>query len=57
MADRTTTKNKSTQAETQQALARRNQSTTALDVQPLPNNRPIASNATESSDELMGYLD
>ena len=57
MADRTTTKNKNTQAETQQALARRNQSTTALDVQPLPNNRPIASNATESSDELMGYLD
>ncbi|MFP4103136.1 hypothetical protein [Coleofasciculus sp.] len=57
MADRTTTKNKSTQTKTQQALARRNQSATALDVQPLPNNRPIAANATESSEELMGYLD
>lgn len=57
MADRTTTKNKSAQTQTQPALARRNPNTTALEVQPLPNNRPIAANATESSDELMGYLD
>ncbi|MEQ8959729.1 MAG: hypothetical protein RLP02_17695 [Coleofasciculus sp. C2-GNP5-27] len=57
MADRTTTKNKSTQTETQQALARRTPNTTVLDVKPLPNNRPIAPNSTESSDELMGYLD
>jgi len=57
MADQTTSKNKSPQTEPQQGLARRNPNTTALDVRPLPNNRPIAPNSTESSDELMGYLD
>ena len=57
MAERTTTKDKSTQSQTQQALAKLNQNANALDVKPLPNNRPIAANVTESNDELMGYLD
>lgn len=31
--------------------------TRSLHVKPLPQNRPIAENASEGTDELMGYLD
>ncbi|MBE9126233.1 MULTISPECIES: hypothetical protein [unclassified Coleofasciculus] len=57
MADRTTTKTKNTNTETQQLLPPMDQTTATLNLSPLPNNRPISKNVTEDTDALMGYLD
>lgn len=57
MADRPTSKLKNAESDTSQALTKSNQNASTLNVQPLPNNRPIAANVTESNEELMGYLD
>ncbi len=57
MSNTTKTNDKATNAKTQQAGLALAQERQALNVRPLPNNRPIATNITEDNDALMGYLD
>ncbi len=55
MSSTTKINDKATQAKTQGlSLAKEPE---ALNLRPLPNNRPISTNFTEDSDALMGYLD
>ncbi|MCA1993841.1 MAG: hypothetical protein LDL41_17610 [Coleofasciculus sp. S288] len=57
MSETTKTNDKATQAKTQQTALAVAKEPKGLNLRPLPNNRPIASNVTEDMDEMLGYLD
>lgn len=57
MADLAKTKTKETKGELQLGSQPGDANPEMINLKPLPNNRPIARNVTEDSNELMGYLD
>jgi hypothetical protein len=56
MNNSTSTSPQENQGKIQKTSDSRN-TTRALHVKPLPQNRPVAENVSEGTDELMGYLD
>jgi hypothetical protein len=50
-------KNKPPQAQSQQQENANDKALQQLNVRPLPQNRPIATNTSQGIDDLMGYLD
>lgn len=58
MNDATKTNDRETQAKTQMVrTSEKGDNKKMLNLRPLPQNRPIATNVSDNSDELMGYLD